>query len=198
MATIKKPGNIDKGNGKSSDKKDKTPRTPRPISSSSSKRDVRYRMSEDPSSAVIRHFKKTSQFIPSFPNIPQINNTIAFIEYIRHNNVNFNHFNYLRQIVTLPDQTISDWLHISAKTFLSYRTQGKTSPKENTQEQALMIIALYKHAEEVFDSNEDFTKWLNTPNFFFDNKAPQELLGTISGIKYIDDRLTAMEYGDNV
>lgn len=130
--------------------------------------------------------------------IPKIDNAMAVVEYIKVNHIDFVYFNHLRNIVTLPDQTISDWLHISTKTFASYRTQGGTSPKENTQEQALMIIALYKHAEEVFDSNDDFSKWLDTSNFFFDNKKPQELLGTISGIKYIDDRLTAMEYGDNV
>jgi putative toxin-antitoxin system antitoxin component (TIGR02293 family) len=130
--------------------------------------------------------------------IPGINNSIEIIEFIKRNTINFEYFDLLKNIVTFSDQTISDWLHISAKTFASYRTEGGTRPKENTQEQALMIIALYKHAEEVFDSNEDFNKWLNTPNFFFDNQKPLDDLGTISGIRFINDRLTAMAYGDNI
>lgn len=60
------------------------------------------------------------------------------------------------------------------------------------------LLLLNKHAEKLFDSNEDFSKWLNTPNFFFDKKMPSDFLGTISGIQFIDNRLTAMEYGDNV
>lgn len=60
------------------------------------------------------------------------------------------------------------------------------------------LFLLNKHAEMLFDSKEDFSKWLNTPNFFFDEKCPGDFLGTISGIQFIDNRLTAMEYGDNV
>lgn len=131
-------------------------------------------------------------------DIPKINNAIDIVQFIRRNRINFEYFNHLKNIATLSDQTISDWLHVSAKTFASYRTPGGILPKENTQEQVLMLIALYKHSEEVFDSNEDFSKWLNTPNFYFDNQKPLEDLGTISGIRFIYDRLTAMAYGDNV
>lgn len=30
------------------------------------------------------------------------------------------------------------------------------------------------------------------------NKAPLSFLDTISGIKWVDNRLTAMEYGENI
>ncbi|TRX34975.1 DUF2384 domain-containing protein [Flavobacterium sp. ZT3R18] len=60
------------------------------------------------------------------------------------------------------------------------------------------LDALYVHAESLFDSKGDFDIWLDTPNFFTDKHPPRELLDTLEGIKFINDRLTDMEYGDNV
>jgi uncharacterized protein (DUF2384 family) len=60
------------------------------------------------------------------------------------------------------------------------------------------LISLYQHGETIFENRKKFDQWLNTPNFFLDQKKPKEFLETISGIKIIDDRLTALEFGDNV
>ncbi|BFM44087.1 hypothetical protein CFS9_27280 [Flavobacterium sp. CFS9] len=60
------------------------------------------------------------------------------------------------------------------------------------------IDALYQHAESLFDSKGDFDRWLDTPNFFTDKHPPRELLNNIEGINFIESRLTAMEYGDNI
>ena len=56
---------------------------------------------------------------------------------------------------------------------------------------------LFKHGIEVFGTKENFTNWLEKENFFFDKKAPIEFTKTNIGIKFIDDRLTGIEYGDN-
>ena len=61
-----------------------------------------------------------------------------------------------------------------------------------------MLFALFKHGTDVFGSTKDFNDWLNNENFFFDGKPPAGYLKTITGIRYVDRRLTAMEYGDNV
>ena len=45
---------------------------------------------------------------------------------------------------------------------------------------------------------EDFNEWLNTPNVFLENKKPISFLNTISGGKFIDSRLTGIQYGDNI
>ncbi|MEO6980176.1 MAG: MbcA/ParS/Xre antitoxin family protein [Mucilaginibacter sp.] len=57
---------------------------------------------------------------------------------------------------------------------------------------------LLKHGIEVLGTEEEFIKWLNAINFFFDKKAPIEFINTDKGVKFIDDRLTGIEYGDNV
>ncbi|MFV0196773.1 MbcA/ParS/Xre antitoxin family protein [Empedobacter falsenii] len=57
---------------------------------------------------------------------------------------------------------------------------------------------MYKHGLEVFNTKDDFEKWLTTPNVLLDKKAPMDFLDTVSGLKFIDNRLTAIEYGENV
>jgi uncharacterized protein (DUF2384 family) len=53
------------------------------------------------------------------------------------------------------------------------------------------------HGIEVFGTKEKFEQWLNTENFFFDKKSPVSFLNTVTGIRFVNDRLTAIEYGDN-
>lgn len=55
-----------------------------------------------------------------------------------------------------------------------------------------------EHGIDVFGTREDFEEWLNSPNFFFDHEKPITFMNTKKGLKFIDDRLTGMEYGDNV
>jgi uncharacterized protein (DUF2384 family) len=59
------------------------------------------------------------------------------------------------------------------------------------------LEALFKHGIEIFGTEENFVKWLNSKNFFFDKKPPVEFLNTPGGMEYIDNRLTGLEYGDN-
>jgi uncharacterized protein (DUF2384 family) len=60
------------------------------------------------------------------------------------------------------------------------------------------LISLYEHGIDVFDTKENFDEWLLSENKLLDNKAPKDFLNTVTGIKFIDTRLTAIEYGDNV
>ena len=70
--------------------------------------------------------------------------------------------------------------------------------KDNVKEQVLLLLSLVKHGLSVFGSARALDQWLNQPNFYFDNRSPNAYLNTVTGIKFVDDRLTAMEYGDNV
>ena len=38
---------------------------------------------------------------------------------------------------------------------------------------------------------------MQKPNYIFDGDQPIHFLSTISGIRFIDDRITGIEYGDN-
>ncbi|HVW13978.1 MAG TPA: MbcA/ParS/Xre antitoxin family protein [Mucilaginibacter sp.] len=107
------------------------------------------------------------------------------------------HLQAIKDLTLFNDEKISDWLDISVKTFRSYKKPHSTI-KDRIKEQAVMALSLIKHGIEVFGTRERFSEWLSKENFFFDKKAPIEYMNTNSGIKFIDDRLTAMEHGDNV
>ena len=110
---------------------------------------------------------------------------------------NWNYFNYFKEITTLSDEITSNWLNINSKTLRAYRKPQSTS-KDNVKEHLVLLIALYQHGLDVFDGKENFDSWLISENFYFDRKAPMDFLDTITGIKFIDDRLTAIEFGDTV
>ena len=129
--------------------------------------------------------------------IPSINNYTDVFFYIRNHDVDWSYLNYLKELTTFSDDVISDWLNISVKTLRAYR-KPETKFKENLKEQIVLILSLYQHGIAVFENKENFDQWLNTNNVFFDGSAPKKYLDTVMGIKFIDDRLTAIEYGDNV
>ena len=130
-------------------------------------------------------------------NIPSISNYSDVFFYIRNHDIDWNYLNYLKELTTFSDEVISDWLNISVKTLRTYR-KPETKFKDNLKEHIVLIVSLYEHGTTVFDDKEHFDQWLNTKNVFFDGNEPKIYLDTIMGIKFIDDRLTALEYGDNV
>ncbi len=99
--------------------------------------------------------------------------------------------------IHINDDIIADWLNITPRTYRNYKTKDTTF-KPNMREHLIMLLSLYEHGEEVFSNASAFEKWLNTPNIFLDNTAPKNFMNTINGIKMVDDRLTALEYGENV
>lgn len=84
------------------------------------------------------------------------------------------------------------------------KKNGKKVPNcvpitENSlKEERTGIENLFNHGIRVFGNREKFKQWLDTPNFYFGEESPRKTLLKKDGIKLIDDRLTAMEYGDNV
>ena len=129
--------------------------------------------------------------------IPEIGNFTKILFYLRNNDVNWNYFNYFKEITTLSDEITSNWLNINPKTLRAYRKPQSIS-KDNIKEHLVLLIALYQHGIDVFDEKENFDSWLISENYYFDRKAPMDFLDTITGIKFIDDRLTAIEFGDTV
>lgn len=111
--------------------------------------------------------------------------------------INWKYINTLKELTDFNDDVISGWLNISVRTLRTYR-QPENKFKENVKEHILLLISLIKHGIQVFGNSKALNQWLNTGNFYFDGKNPDDYLNTVTGIRYVDDRLTAMEFGDNV
>lgn len=133
----------------------------------------------------------------TFKEIPGQINDSEILHFLYTEDINWKHVDAIKQLTGFTDDVLSDWLNISVRTFREYR-KPESSFKENVKEQVLLLLALMKHGVKVFGSIKAFDQWLNTGNFFFDNKPPTTFLNTVTGIRFVDDRLTAMEYGDNV
>ena len=131
--------------------------------------------------------------------VPSYGSETAILEFLDKNDkeINWDYINAIRKATGYSDEAISRWLNISVRTLHTYRRPTK-SFKENTKEQLVLLLGLFKHGISVFGSAMEFDKWLDNKNFFFDYKAPVSFLNTVTGISFVNDRLTAMEYGDNV
>lgn len=119
------------------------------------------------------------------------------VSYLNTDKFTPRHVQVLRSKTNAGDKKLSSILNIAPKTFVSY-TKDISKTKIDTKEHILLLISLIKHGAEVFGTEDGFNNWLDTKNIFLDNKKPLDFLNTISGIRLIDDRLVAIEYGDNV
>ncbi len=119
------------------------------------------------------------------------------LTYLQTKDINWKYVNAIKSLTNFNDEVISDWLNISVRTFRSYR-QPENKFKENTKEQIILLLSVIRHGIQVFGSAKEFDKWLQYENFYFDGKTPNSFLSTVTGIRFVDDNLTGMEYGDNV
>ena len=129
--------------------------------------------------------------------IPHSISDSEVLDWLRSKDINWEYINMLKDYSSRRDEVISDMLNISVRTLRNYK-KPEIKFKNNIKEQLLLLLSLYRHGNEIFGSSEKFNNWLNTENFHFDGVAPDTFLNTVSGIRFTEDRLTAIEYGDNV
>jgi len=130
-------------------------------------------------------------------NIPDRITDSEVLTILKSNKVTGSYIAYIKDFTNIKDELLSLWLNVNVKTFRSYK-RGDVLLKENLQEQVILLISLFKHGVEVFGTVDDFSMWLESDNFFLDSDKPTNYLTTVTGIRFIDDRLTAIEFGDNV
>ncbi len=135
-----------------------------------------------------------SDMMESLPRVEEYAATYLYATQPR-NDIDF--INALKQLIGLNLSVLARWLNITPRTFKNYLDKGNITLKENLREHIIMVLALYKHGAEVFGNIPDFETWLSEKNILLSSKAPSDFLDTISGIRFIDSRLTAIEYGDN-
>lgn len=130
-------------------------------------------------------------------NIPAIHDATNMLLYVYKSDINSRHLNTLKTLTNLNDDIVAGKLNINARTLRNYR-KGNVSLKGNTKEQVVLLLSLFTHGIEVFGTKENFDAWLDAKNVMLGLKRPLDFMDTVSGIRFIDDRLTAIEYGDNV
>lgn len=132
--------------------------------------------------------------IPEFPDSVVEK---AFIAYLISHTISSNYVPFIKEFTTLNDEIISECLNINVKTYRSYRDKT-VELKPIQQEHTLAMLSVLKHGVKVFGSKEKLTEWLEKPNYFFDNLPPFQFLKTISGIQFLDHKLSSIESGDTI
>ena len=130
-------------------------------------------------------------------DIPEQISDSEVLTYLQTKNIDWNYLNNIKKITDFNDEVISNWLNVSVKTYRSYRLPNNKF-KDNVKEQIILLLSVVRHGISVFGTAKEFNQWLNSKNFYFDYKIPNAYLNTVTGIRFVEDRLTAIEYGDNV
>lgn len=143
---------------------------------------------------MINQEMNSKRILKDIPN--RINDTDILL-YLQKEKINWSYVQTLKDSTKFNDDVLSGLLNVSVKTFRSYKKPDQEI-NDNIKEHLLLLLSIIQHGKKVFGTSEKFDEWLIKENFFFDRKAPIEFLNTITGIRFIDDRLTAIEYGDNV
>lgn len=139
--------------------------------------------------------KKQRKIIEEIPLVDDFSNVYF---YTLKSKLDADYIKILDQIIGLNDSVLARWLNITPRTLRNYKNHPELVLKDTIKEHIILILSLYKHGIEVFDSVEKFELWLSKENYFLNNRAPMDFLETISGLKFIDNRLTAIEFGENV
>ncbi len=130
-------------------------------------------------------------------SIPDRISDTEVLQLLKSDKVNWEYVQFVKEIANTKDELLSEWLNINVKTFRSYKKPNAIL-KENLQEHIVLLISLFKHGIEVFGDADAFNRWLDSENFFLDGEKPITYLKTVTGIRFIDNRLTGIEFGDNI
>ena len=98
-----------------------------------------------------------------------------------------NHFNFHRDYV-------AELLNISSPTVYRWVKTNKILER-NYSVQLFELTFLFLIGSEVFQSQEDFFKWLNLPNIALGGMEPKALLEIPNGVSKVRELLGRIEYG---
>jgi uncharacterized protein (DUF2384 family) len=133
---------------------------------------------------------------PDIVTIPGRINDNEILEFLSKEVIDWRFVEFFKDVAGINYETISNWLNIDVKTLRNWKNPNyKLKPED--QEKVLLLMVLFKHGIDVFGSGEKFRQWLYLDNFYFGKKQPGSFLNTGTGIRFVDNNLTAIEYGDN-
>lgn len=99
----------------------------------------------------------------------------------------------LKKNTHLDLETLANLLDINPRTI---QRRGDDEPfKTSTSEKMLAIANLYTYGFEIFESNQNFIKWMNSPISALNNEMPISFLDTFYGINEVKNLIGRIAYG---
>lgn len=99
----------------------------------------------------------------------------------------------LAKHLSLSDQEMIKFLHISKRTLKRYEADHLLSPE--ITDHLVQLAKVYTRAVETFEDQETAIKWLKEPCMAIGNIKPLDYLTNSSGIEMVLDELGRIEYG---
>lgn len=109
--------------------------------------------------------------------------------------IGYSIFEEIQQLIHLSEQKLADILSLSTKSLQRYKKDKDFRFKPIHSEKLIELVEVANFGLSVFDSNEQFNLWLDTPSFVLGNKKPSELLTNSYGIKLVMQELNNIEHG---
>lgn len=97
-----------------------------------------------------------------------------------------------KQLIQYTDSTEKEFEHILPASISSM--QKKTVYGKETSERIYELAKLFGLGYEVFDTKDDFKRWLRTPSKALGNKMPFELLDSSFGFELVENEIVRIQY----
>ncbi|WP_138482930.1 type II RES/Xre toxin-antitoxin system antitoxin [Dyadobacter bucti] len=96
--------------------------------------------------------------------------------------------------LNLSNKQFSNMLSLSESTF-QRRIKNKSSLSTGESEKVVDLSKIIAKGQDVFENDDDFKTWLNSPVLALGNKKPLDLLGSSIGREEILNVLFRIEHG---
>ncbi len=113
---------------------------------------------------------------------------------IANKGINAHIINNFRLHFEIPRDFTADLLNVSEPTIYRWIKNNRKLDR-NYSVQLFELTDLFLYGAEVFESKENFFKWLELPNTALGGLKPKELLEIPSGISKVKDLLGRIEHG---
>jgi putative toxin-antitoxin system antitoxin component (TIGR02293 family) len=97
-----------------------------------------------------------------------------------------------KQLIQYTGSTEKEFEHILPSSISSM--QKNTVYNKETSERIYELARLFGLGYDVFDSKEDFKKWLMTPSRTLGNRIPFELLDSSFGFEMVENEIVRIQY----
>ena len=114
--------------------------------------------------------------------------------HIANKGINANVIKNFRLHFDLSRDTMANMLNVSAPTLYRW-TKSNRNLERNYSIKLFEIADLFLYGIEVFESKENFFKWLNLPNTALGGLEPQELVEIPDGVSKVRDIIGRIEHG---
>ncbi|GAB3660823.1 hypothetical protein GCM10028791_34930 [Echinicola sediminis] len=139
------------------------------------------------------HYKKLIEVLGKKYVRTKIESPYDFI-YLASKGINAAIINNFRDYFNISREDTANMLNISSPTLYRWVKSSKSLEK-NYSILLFELTDLFLYGQEVFDSKENFSKWLNLPNTALGGMEPLELLEVPGGISKVKDIIGRIEHG---